>query len=257
MAYPQQGVIIQQPQMMVIQQPQVIYIQPQIKFWKQEMNSAMCDQPGIWCEACFCPHCVMYRERIRLIAFLGEPNSCCLQDSLPRYHCCDPPTMPPYRAPPAVWPPIAGQEPLVMKEFQWDVCCEVTFCIAPALMANRRLMQWKFWVHETDCDRCCFCCCVGAAIVSVGAPHRHRSSGWLHAALACIQTQQIIQLQEEEKNRIQIGYIPLLGAPAPQQMMTSPGSPVYTNQQPVVYQQQQVQQYPQQQQQYPQQQTML
>lgn len=151
-------------------QPPIVYGQEQVVVvtmplgphtWKVQLHESCCEAPGTCCYACCCPPCFVYQQRARLLAFTGEPYSCCQCKSIPRAGgCCSDPYMPPPAYAPAVWPPQPGNEPEILRDCQPELACEACCCAACALGGTRMLMMYKFGVTNSSCDDCCICCTV-------------------------------------------------------------------------------------------------
>lgn len=148
------------PGSVVVGGPAVSLLSPPHE-WQVELCNTCIESPGSWLYAACCPACSAYDQRVRLLAFTGEPYSCCQQKSLPHPgDCCTAPYQPPPAYPPPMWPPVEGAMPQVMTEFQCELCMEATCCHPCAIGSTRRLMQYKFGVQNSSCDDLTICCVV-------------------------------------------------------------------------------------------------
>jgi hypothetical protein len=221
-------VIVQQGQF--VQQAPVVVIMQQPQRWKVPVCSTCTEDCGECCFALYCPQCAVYQQRKRLLAFTGEPYSFLQQESFPRMAtCCSDAYYPPPRTLPPVWPPAPGTNPM-LDEFQPGICIESWFCLGWAMLMNRNLIKYKFFILDGTCEKIMTCSCLGNAVVVAdlgGGPGFTNDGGTGGACFACLHTQGHLQLRHEEEKRISMsssvlvtntGQVVPLGSPVAQTM---------------------------------------
>lgn len=198
-------------------QPVPIYAVAGPRFWSVDLAHIFCEEPLTCLYSCFCGPCQAYQQRQRLLAFTGEPYSCCGWDTIPRSKsCCWDAYQPPARVLPPVWPPLLGQEPEVMRDFQPKMCLESFCCLGCSVGSTRAIMRYKFGVNDSDCDLACIC---GVVIACMCFRRQARQLAYA-MLIGCMFAQQDLELRIEEQKRIAGGAI---GSPGPaRQIMGSP-----------------------------------
>jgi hypothetical protein len=139
------------------QQAQFVIVPAFTHVWQKDLVKVACESPCECCTFTLCPWCAAYDQRLRLLAFTGEPYSCCQQDSHPSAgDCCSKPNYPPPRVLPAVWPPTPEHMPEVLKEFNWKAVRHTTerACLRTSPSEKWRIMRNRSVWRQVGPESC-------------------------------------------------------------------------------------------------------
>jgi hypothetical protein len=132
--------------------------------------------PSLWCYACWCPCCLAFQQRTRLLILTQEPYICCA-GILPCDFC---------------------NRPRQRCWLVWEVAC----CLQFAIAGNRVMIQTRFNRMSTACDRCLIwstclvacCTCIASIFVDIPRGCENIVDCLILLINSCMLTQQEIEI---------------------------------------------------------------